>query len=296
VMVLYVTLKGRHTVHFFTSPDLKEWALASVTEGGTDGKDGYLFECPDFFELPVDGDPTQSKWVLLGANSEYAVGTFDGTTFKPEKKRLRGHRGKGFYAPQTFSDIPGEDGRRIQIGWFQTPTPGMSFNQSMTIPQELKLVSTADGPRLTRTPVKELGALRAKEHKAGPTTLKPGGANPLAEVNAELIELRAEFTPAMGGEVTFTLRGATVSYDAKKQEVVVNGHRAPAPLEEGVMRLTVFVDRTGLEVFAADGLTYVPMPFTPKATDLGVAAAVRGGDVRITSLTACQLRSAWKLE
>ena len=72
-----------------------------------DGKDGYLFECPDFFELPVDGDAKSSKWVLLGANSEYAIGTFDGTTFTPEQTRLPGHRGNGFYAAQTFSDMPG---------------------------------------------------------------------------------------------------------------------------------------------------------------------------------------------
>jgi sucrose-6-phosphate hydrolase SacC (GH32 family) len=290
VMVLYVTLKGRHTVHFYTSPDLKEWTLASVAEGGTDGKDGYLFECPDFFELPVDGDAKNTKWVLLGANTEYAVGTFDGTTFKPEHTRLPGHRGKGFYAPQTFSDIPAKDGRRIQIGWFQTPTPGMAFNQSMSIPMELKLVSTADGPRLTWTPVKELEALRAKEHAVKPFTLKADAANPLADVKAELIELRAEFEPAKDGEVTFTVRGATVVYDAKKQEVVVNGHRAPAPLVEGKQRLIVYCDRTGLEVFAADGRTFVPMPFAPKATDLGVSVK---GDAKFTALTAHELRSAW---
>ena len=294
VMALYVTLKGRHTVHFYTSPDLTAWTLASVAEGGTDGKDGYLYECPDLFELPVDGDAANRKWVLLGANSEYAVGTFDGTTFKPEKTWLPGHRGKGFYAPQTFSDVP--DGRRVQIGWFQTPTPGMPFNQSMSIPQELRLVSTADGPRLARTPVKELESLRAAEHTAGPTTLKPGGANPLAGVKAELLEVRIEFEPAAGSVLTLTLRGAAASYDATKQEVVVNGHRAPAPLRAGRQRLTVFVDRTGLEVFAADGRTYVPMPFTPKPDTLGAAVAVTGGEARVTSLTAYPLRSAWKPE
>ena len=96
--------------------------------------------------------------------------------------------------------------------------------------------------------------------------------------------------------MTFTVRGATVSYDARKQELVVNGHRAPAPLADGKQRLTVFVDRTGLEVFAADGRTYVPMPFTPKADALGAAVTVTGGDVRATSLTAYELRSAWKPE
>ena len=62
VMALYVERDRRHTVHFHTSPDLKEWTPASVVEGGTAGKDGYLFECPDLFELPVDGDPKTRKW------------------------------------------------------------------------------------------------------------------------------------------------------------------------------------------------------------------------------------------
>lgn len=293
VLALYVELKGKHTVHLFTSPDLKDWTLASVVDGGTPGKDGYLFECPDFFELPVDGDAKNTKWVLMGANTEYAVGTFDGTTFKPEHTRLPGQRGRGFYAPQTFSDIPATDGRRIQIGWFQTATPGMAFNQSMSIPMELKLVSTADGPRLTWAPVKELEDLRAKEYAVKPFTLKADAANPLADVKTELVELRAEFEPAKDGEVTFTVRGATVVYDAKKQEVVVNGHRAPAPLTDGKQRLTVYCDRTGLEVFAADGRTYVPMPVNLKATDLSVSVTTKG-DTKFTTLTAHELRSAWK--
>jgi sucrose-6-phosphate hydrolase SacC (GH32 family) len=294
VMALYVERGRRHTVHLLTSPDLKIWAPSGVVEGGTAGKDGYLFECPDLFELPVDGDPKTGKWVLLGANSEYAVGTFDGTAFSPEHSRLPGHRGAGFYAPQTFADVPAGDGRRVQIGWFQTPTPGMPFNQSMTVPHELRLLTTADGPRLARVPVKELEGLRAKVHEAGPLMLAAGAANPLAGVAAELLEVRAEFEPGSAGEVTFAVRGATVTYDARKQELVVNRRRAPAPLRDGKQRLTVLVDRTGLEVFAADGLTYVPMPFTPRADDHGVAVRVTGGEVRFTALAAYELRSAWR--
>lgn len=292
VMVLYVGTHKGHTIHFLTSPNLKDWRVASVTEAG--GKGNYLYECPDFFELPVDGDAKNRKWVLMAANSEYAVGSFDGTTFKPEHSRLSGQRGKGFYAAQTFSDIPASDGRRIQIGWFQTPTPGMPFNQSMTIPLELKLTASAAGPRLTWTPVQELEALRARSHTIEPRTLTSGSPNPLAEIKAELLELRAEFEPAAGSEVTFSVRGATIAYDAKRQEIVVNGQRAPAPLRAGKQRVTVYCDRTGLEVFASDGLTYVPMPFTPRADNLSLAVAMRGGTARLTSLAVHELRSAWK--
>ena len=72
-----------------TPPALDE-ALASVAETGSKG--GYLFECPDFFELPVDGDPKDRRWILMGANTEYAVGTFDGVTFRPEHFQITGHR------------------------------------------------------------------------------------------------------------------------------------------------------------------------------------------------------------
>jgi len=291
VMVLYVELQGKHTIHFFTSPNLREWTLASITEGiaGT----AFLFECPDFFELPVDGDVTKKKWVLLGANSEYAVGTFDGTHFKPEQTKLPGHRGRGFYAPQTFSDIPAKDGRRIQIGWFQTETRGMSFNQSMTVPLELKLVSTTEGPCLTFSPVKELESLRGKTLALEAMALKPGDRNPLDEFQVELLEIRTEIDPGDANEIVFNIRDSMIIYDAKKQELTVNGQRAPAPLRDGKLRLTIYSDRTGLEVFASDGLCYMPMPFNSKPENRRIFLETRGGSATVLTLEAYELRSAW---
>ena len=291
VMVLYVELQGKHTIHFFTSPNLRAWTLASITEGiaGT----AFLFECPDFFELPVDGDVTKKKWVLLGANSEYAVGTFDGTHFKPEETKLPGHRGRGFYAPQTFSDIPAKDGRRIQIGWFQTETRGMSFNQSMTVPLELKLVSTTDGPRMTFSPVKELESLRGKTLALESMALKPGDKNPLDEFQVELLEIRTEIDPGDANEIVFNIRDSMIIYDAKKQELTVNGQRAPAPLRDGKLRLTIYCDRTGLEVFASDGLCYMPMPFNSKPENRRIFLETRGGSATVLNLQVHELRSAW---
>lgn len=292
VMVLYVEWQKKHTIHFFTSPNLRDWTLASITDGIPGSN--FLFECPDFFELPVDGKSSNKKWVLLAANGEYATGTFDGTKFTPEQSKLTGHRGRGFYAPQTFSDIPKKDGRRIQIGWFQTETKGMPFNQSMTVPLELQLLSTAEGPRLTFTPVRELAKLRAKTHRIKASTLTSTSPNPLAQLNAELVELRAEFDPSEDSEVTFNVRGCAIAYDARKQELTVNGHRAPAPLRNGKQRLTIYCDRTGLEVFASDGLCYMPMPFQPKTDDRALSLHVKGGSTKIAALEVHELRSAWK--
>ena len=286
VMCLYVELNGVHTIHFLNSPDLKEWTYLSKVDG--------LFECPEFYELAVDDDVANKKWVLTAASGEYLIGSFDGITFKPETAKLPGPTGSGCYAAQTFSDIPKQDGRRIEIGWLRTATPGMPFNQSMSIPRELRLITTPDGPRQTRTPVRELAVLRKKSQQFPAFELSPGSPNPLAASMAELVELRAEFEPGDAAEVVFTVRGAVIGYDTKKQEITVNGQRAHAPLRAGKQRLTIFCDRTGLEVFASDGLTYVPVSFHPKAGDISLGVAAKGGAVKMQSLEFHQLRSAWK--
>ncbi len=205
VMVLYVGVpapsgKGIvHTIQFFTSPDLKHWTYRSRVE--------ELFECPDLFPLPLDGDAKKTKWVLTAASSEYLVGSFDGVTFRAETPKLPGQRGRGFYAAQTFSDIPAADGRRIQIGWGQMPSPGMPFNQIMCFPCELSVRSTPGGPRLAWRPVREIEKLYKRTHRLDPVTLKPGDTNPLDKVKAELLELRLEIEAGEGTECILTVRG-----------------------------------------------------------------------------------------
>jgi sucrose-6-phosphate hydrolase SacC (GH32 family) len=277
--------KTRHTIHFLTSPNLKDWKVTSEVDG--------FFECPDFFPLAIDGNAQNTKWVLAAANSDYAIGTFDGERFISESGILKGHRGKGFYAAQTYSDIPAADGRRIQIGWLQAPSPGMPFNQCMSLPLELKLVSTAEGPRLTWSPVRELESLRTKVHRAGPLTVRPGDSNPLGPANGELLEVNAEFEPEPGAQVKFVVRGVPIAFDAGKEEVSVNGHRARAPLAGGRQRLRLFADRTAFEVFASGGQTYVPMPVIADPHALGVEVSVSGGAVTFSKLEVARLRSIW---
>jgi sucrose-6-phosphate hydrolase SacC (GH32 family) len=293
VMVLYVEWQGQHTVHFFTSPNLKDWTLASLTNGDKVGG-GFLYECPDFFPLTIIDKLSRKKWVLLGANSNYAVGDFDGKTFLPDTTRLQGHRGKGFYAAQSFSDAP--DGRRILIGWWQTETKGMPFNQSMTLPLELKLIQTDEGPRLTFEPIGELIALRKKSHRIHLTDLKPGDKNPLDLINAELLEIRVEFEPHGAESVILNARDVPIEYDVNKQEISVAGHRAFAPLKNNRQTLVIYCDRTGVEVFASDGLCYVPMPYQVESESRKLELETKGGAAYIHSLDVHELNSAWERE
>ncbi|MEI6870937.1 MAG: glycoside hydrolase family 32 protein [Verrucomicrobiota bacterium] len=303
VTVLYVALPNptpmkdangkwcqKHSVHFFTSPNLRDWTLASVTDGGIDG-DKFLYECPDFFELALDGDPTKKRWILMGATTEYALGSFDGKAFSMETPKIQGHCGRGFYAPQTFSDTA--DGRRIQIGWHQAPSPGMAFNQLQTFPSELKLVTTPEGPRLAWSPVREIESLRTKTIEAPAMDLSEGDANPLPEVRGELLEVRANFTPQPDSITQFKVRGVDVQYDAAQQQLSVAGVKTKAPLRNGRQNLIILMDRTNITVWASDGLAYAPVPVIAKPEAIGVEVSVKGGAVHFEKLAVHELKSIW---
>ena len=212
----------------FTSGDLKKWDVASDITGR------WFKDCPDLFELPVDGDEKKTKWVLYDASFTYSVGMFDGRTFKIEETPGRGDVGRNFSAAQTFSDAP--DPRRIQIGWMRGSdfaAKRMPFNQQMSFPCVLSLRTTKDGIRLFRWPVKEIESLYKKKHEVKKTRLKPG-RNPLKDIKAELIDLYADITMGSAKKITFNLRGSTVTYDGHtvvsgtlRKGKTVNGYYCP---------------------------------------------------------------------
>jgi len=75
VMVVYDEKGGRNAA-FYTSTDMKAWTEQSHLPG--------YFECTELFELPVDGDKGNTRWVVFAADAKYAIGSFDGKTFTPE--------------------------------------------------------------------------------------------------------------------------------------------------------------------------------------------------------------------
>lgn len=295
VMVIWVERGNneQHSMQFLTSPDLKNWTKASTVMGGV-GNDRYLFECPEFYELQVESMPGVKKWVLTGANTQYATGTFDGTTFTPEQQRLQEQHGRDFYAPQTFSNVP--DGRRIEIGWWRTNTEkeDMTFNQSMSIPLEHKLVQTPEGIRLTRMPVKELEGLRSRAYKLGKLSVKENGSNPLKNINIELAELHIDVEPGKASEVVLDIRGVPVVYNVASKELQVDGVKAPVALINGRLSLIVYADRTGLEIFANKGLVFMPININLADSNRTLSLSAKGGTAKVTNLDVYELKTIWE--
>jgi len=291
IMALYVGRGDKHhTVQFLASKNLRDWSGLSVVEGDNSGG-RFLYECPDFFELPLSGG-CGSQWVLSAADGQYALGAFDGTVFAPKEERLSGHCGSAYYAAQTFNDLP--DGRRVLIGWLRAPSPGMPFNQGMTLPQELGLARTPEGVRLTHRPVSELTVLRERTQAFGPVDLAIGAVTPLTRFEAELIELRVSCEVSADAVVRFELRGVPVWYDAAKQTLTIARHEAKWPIKDGKLGLIVYVDRTCLEVFSQDGLLYAPVAAVPAAEARTITVTVDKGAAKAVRGEAYALRSSWK--
>jgi sucrose-6-phosphate hydrolase SacC (GH32 family) len=250
----------------FASPDLKQWArIDTVTLGQ---------ECPDFFPMPLDGKKQDLRWVLTSAGCRYLVGRFDGRKFTAETRPLDSPFG---YAVQTYSDIPPEDGRRIQIGWLRGGSyPGMPFNQQMTFPCELTLRSTPGGPRLFRMPVKEIELLRARTHTWSDVPLR-GSENPLAALKHDLYDIEAEIAPGSARDVGFHVFGSRV------KTMVINGR----------IKLRMLVDRTSVECFLGDGQESHAVCCLPAAGSPLLELFAKGGEARVVSLVVHELRSAW---
>lgn len=284
VMAVYDEPGGdKRDIAFYTSADLKTWHYQSRVEG--------YYECPEFFELPVNGNPRQTKWVLYAADGAYALGAFDGKTFTPETPKLPANWGNCFYASQTYNDAPG--GRRIRIGWGQVDLPGMPFNQMMTSPVELSLRTTEDGVRLFAVPVREIATLHGARHTLPAQTLTPG-KHPIPEAHGDLYDIRADLEPGDAAEVSLVIRGIPINYNAQTQTLSCQGRSAPLPLVHGHLQLRVLVDRASLEIFGNDGQVYMPIGVIPKDDDHSLALQVQGGTARVCSLDVFEMRSAWK--
>ena len=261
-------------------------------------------ECPDMFELPVDANKENTRWVFWGGNGHHVIGTFDGRTFTKESGPFSTHAGNE-YAAQTFSEIPEKDGRRIQLAnLYSDGFPGMTFKNQLTIPRVLTLRTTPEGIRLFIEPAKEIEQLRTA------ATLQIHGL--LAGVEAplkadrnlgELVDAEALFeihrdALSREGANAFGLKinGQTILCDLDQKQLKVLDLVAPLGAVANKLKLRAILDRMSIEVFVNDGAFRFTKPFVPKdgmKPDLQAFGKQGLADVH---LKAYQLQSVWKKE
>ena len=258
----YMVLGARDRKDFgmillYRSEDLKHWEYFDRIT--TEEPFGYMWECPDLFE--IDGqliltccpqgvkaqgfdyhNPHQSVAMKLDYD-------FETKESKIEDVKLM-DRGFDFYAQQTFED---EQGRRILIGWMGVPDPEYTnptvedgWQHALTIPRQ---VSLRDG-KFIQEPIEELKKLRCGETKM---TFDEAEKKPLDDVVYEAI---VEYNKCK--DMTMTLReGITLSYKDKILTLDLGEYGAGRTTRkvrvESLEYLQIFADTSSIEIFVNHG-------------------------------------------
>jgi len=251
-------------------------------------------ECPDFFELAIDGELENKKWVYWGANGGYLIGSFNGRHFEPESDLLHAEFGRNGYAAQTWSDIPESDGRRLQISWMRDGKyPAMPFNQQMSFPVEIRLKTTADGVRLKRNPIHEVENLYEKTESFQNIEVKANRPF-IPDTRHDCFDIRVEFEPDSNDRFGIIVQGHPIEYCPVEQEVSCFGRIAPLRPVDHRIALRLIIDRTSLELFAEDGTVVFCCCYLPEACDHPLEFYTKDSKTLISSLVIHELRSIWK--
>lgn len=248
-------------IGLYTSRDLKDWRYVS----GFERKGLGILECPDLFQLDLDGDPGKRTWVLAAsANGSgegrttgvaYWTGTWDGTTFTPaDEKHQWLDAGSDFYAAVTWDDPRLPDNERTAsrhaIGWMnnwtyarQLPTTDWQGGAD-SIVRDIRLKTVQGRPSLVSTPTGAMSALEGASKTADSRPVTPEGAGdlPAPGSGAYRLDVTLERTQADDGAEALLKLGsgsadfATVGYNfaegtaSLSRAAVVPGAEALGPV------------------------------------------------------------------
>ncbi|MCI7269338.1 MAG: DUF4980 domain-containing protein [Prevotella sp.] len=258
---------GQH-MEIYTSDNLKEWKLES-SFGAEYGNHGGVWECPDLMKMKVKGTDKE-KWMLIcninpggpfgGSATQYFIGDFDGYKFvcdtKPEVTKWMDY-GKDHYATVTFDNAP--DGRHVAIAWmsnwqYANLVPTKQYRSCNSIPRDLGLFEYDGDIYCSVLPSPEMTAARK--------TKKPGKA--ITEACELIVNPKRDVTIITlsndkGEEVV-------MKYDAKAKIFSMDRTNSgkmdfstdfpavtEAPTFGKISQLRIFIDKSSIEVFDAEG-------------------------------------------
>ena len=286
---IMIVSESQH-MKIFSSKNLRDWTFESDFGEGYGSHDG-VWECPDLIEVK-DG-----KWILIcninpggpqgGSATQYFTGSFDGHKFTcdtdPSVKKWMDW-GKDHYATVTFDNAPG--GRHVAMTWmsnwqYAQQVPTKQYRSANGIARDLGYFEYKDTGYVSVKPSPEVFAAFSKKPQA---TLSPA-----CRVDVQLHN-NATITLSNGkGErvvMTYNAAAGTFTMDRTKSgDISFSNDFAAvtkAPAHGRIKTLQLFIDKSSIEAFDADGkmaMTNIVFPSEPynKIT-------VKGGNAKIYGL------------
>ena len=310
-------------MQIFSSPNLKDWTFESRFGEGQ-GAHGGVWECPDLFELPVEGT-NDKKWVLLcnlnpggpfgGSATQYFVGSFNGKEFvneSPSKTKWMDW-GKDHYATVTWSDAP--DNRRIAIAWmsnwqYANDVPTSQYRSPNSVPRDLGLFTVGGETYLQSAPSPELQKLRDISKKR---SFKVNGTRTVKEMipvnegayeielsiknlHADVIGFRLYNDKGEEVDMQYDMKENRFSMDRRKSGDVGFNENFPAltwtAVESGKneLKLHLFVDKSSVEAFGDGGRFAMTNQVFPSEPYNHIDFYSKGGAYKVDSFIVYRLK------
>ena len=227
--------------------------------------------------------------------------------------------GRDFYAAVTFNDAPSN--QRIALGWlnnwdYANTIPSDGWRGTQSVPRILSLKTIDGQPRIVQTVAPQVSALaQLKQVQLVPPTGIPAGTKPV-KATTTTNSVRVDAVLAAGSAKTFGLqlfRSAdgsqyvSVSYDTATKTLSIDRTHAGdvgfnsafpsidgavVPLDHGLLRLELYLDKTSVEAFAQNGRASITDLVFPSAGSTGVALTATGGTAGLVFLTVTPLANA----
>lgn len=257
-------------VVLYQSPDLESWTFLGTLAGSGHqglGPFGYMWECPDLFELggqeillvcPQGIEPKGYEFQNI-FQSGYFTGTVDYE--KPAFQHgsfVELDRGFDFYAPQTTTD---SKGRRLLFGWMGNaeigepqPTTKHEWIHALTLTRELEWKNG----KLLQHPVEELQQLRMNEDRYDGLTLDE--KRPFS-MQGQVFEMKLDIKNWNTTKFEIQIGALKLIYDAAIQTLTLerNHFSDPQKVEsrhchlEDLRDIHLFKDTSSIEIFINNG-------------------------------------------
>jgi levanase/fructan beta-fructosidase len=319
--LMTVALPRERKVRFYSSANLKDWQLLSEF-GGNEGDIRRIWECPSLTPLPVDGDPSKTKWLLMVSSGnqdaetgmQYFIGDFDGKTFTNNysaDNKMFVDYGSTYYAAIPWNNLP--DDKHVMIGWLvPTRTETYPWRGQMSIPRDMSLKTTTEGIKLFQQPSLTLRDVLSKlpsDKTIAKQNVEVNNQeiilNTQTAFNANANWIDAEFSLGSATDFGFKLgqqkdnngkvtNEIVLGYNTKSNTLYI-GHNVDGLLAGTVqtvnikpinnkIKLEVLFDKSSLEVFANDGEKVITALVFPDKDATQFSLFAKDGNIKANNL------------
>ncbi|GAA5416818.1 sucrose-6-phosphate hydrolase [Paraliobacillus ryukyuensis] len=296
---------GGGQILLYKSSDLLKWEYVSVLLKG-EKEEGYMWECPDLFELDgkdvliisIDGLPTEGNKFSNTHSVLSIIGKMDwekGIFHREVCEEL--DYGLDFYAPQTIMDAKQ---RRVMVSWMQmwgrnipTDTLEHGWAGAMTLPRELSIKNNS----MYQNPVNEISSYFTN-HKVKHNIILIDETKEFADISTEVGVLSLEVNTQGSKRFDIEIRGndgekTSLTYDNESGSFILDRKQSgikiigkePEALQQRyvhvkpvnhILKLDIYMDRASVEVFINEGEHTMTSTIYPTKTARKVTLRAKG--------------------